>query len=69
MNIKSSVWNISNLTKRTQLQISDQHEDILQYGTACSDSISELECFRNICTPIFIFLAAGYEASSYYPYV
>ena len=46
-------------TTYPQLQISDQHEDILMYGTACSDNIPDLECFKNICTPIFLFLAAG----------
>ena len=42
-----------------KLQVSDQHEDILQYGTACSDGIPELECFKNICAPTFLFFAAG----------
>ena len=47
------------LKVKAKLQISDQHEDILQYATACSDSISALECFKNICTPIFLFIASG----------
>ena len=51
------------LKVKAKLQISDQHEDIIQYATACSDSISALECFKNICTPIFLFIASGSKKS------
>ena len=42
-----------------QLQVSDEHDDIIQYCTACSDNIPQLQCFKNICTPVFIFMAEG----------
>ena len=57
--VNSSRTFVGSSTIYPQLQISDQHEDILMYGTACSDNIPDLECFKNICTPIFLFLAAG----------
>ena len=47
------------LKVKAKLQISEEYEDIIQYATACSDSVTELECFKNICTPTFLFMAGG----------
>merc|ERR1711988_884212 len=34
-------------------------EDLVQYGTGCSDTIPELKPFKNICMPTFLFYASG----------
>ena len=40
-------------------------EDMLQYGTGCSDTIAELKPFKNICMPTFLFYASGYVGSGF----
>ena len=34
-------------------------KDIVQYATACSDTIPDLQVFKAFCKPIFLILAAG----------
>ena len=42
-----------------QLQVLEYMEDMVQYGTGCSDTIAELKPFKNICMPTFLFYASG----------
>ena len=44
------------------MQVLEYMEDIIQYGTGCSDNIQELRPFKNICMPTFLFYAAGFES-------
>ena len=38
-------------------------KDIVQYATACSDTIPDLHVFKVSCKPIFLFMAAGVPVS------
>ena len=48
----------------SQLQVLDTMEDLVQYGTGCSDTIPELKPFKNICMPTFLFYASGSVSQS-----
>ena len=41
------------------MQVLEYMEDMVQYGTGCSDTIAELKPFKNICMPTFLFYASG----------
>jgi hypothetical protein len=45
------------------MQKSTGGKDIVQYATACSDTIPDLHVFRVSCMPIFLFMAAAVPVS------
>ena len=42
-----------------QIQIENGGNDIVQYATACSDEIPDLQGFKDICKPVFLLMAEG----------
>ena len=47
------------LEKRFEIQRSNGGQDIIQYATACADTIPDLQVFKSNCKPLFLLLAGG----------